>query len=57
MKYLKHYKKLHEDKGGYGATGESMAGFLYRWVKKIQPESILDYGCGKSILVELLSYK
>lgn len=57
MKYLEQYKQLHQNKQGYGATGESMAGVIYRQLLKLKPMSILDYGCGKSKLVELLRWQ
>jgi 2-polyprenyl-3-methyl-5-hydroxy-6-metoxy-1,4-benzoquinol methylase len=45
--YCKLNKDLHESNPGYGAGG----GKWKEWVEKIieiyQPETILDYGCGK----------
>lgn len=56
--YLEQYKILHK-RGGYGmsSTREDLFEIIERVVEKEKPSSILDYGCGQSTLMDVLSEK
>lgn len=52
--YLSQLKKLHNDKSrprGFGGKIKDIGDF-FNFVNIWQPESILDYGCGKGVLLE-----
>lgn len=49
---INQYTKVHEKT--YGNTSERLLYLLLPMVKELQPQSILDYGCGQSNLVELI---
>lgn len=49
------YRMLHGKKPGYGKTGESLVPVVEPIVRRIKPGSILDYGSGKSDLVNLIA--
>lgn len=51
--YTNQLKQLHEKKKTFGSrTG---LGDIQQWVDKYQPETFLDYGCGKGGLVNTLN--
>lgn len=54
MSYIEQYKILHEIKPNYGKTSIKFLNVLSRIIKKNNFQSILDYGCGKSILIDTL---
>lgn len=48
---IEQYKLLHKKKRGYGKTGESLVPVIAPFVTG---KRVLDYGCGKSKLVDLI---
>lgn len=57
MKELIHqYQLLHESHKGYGTTGENQLLLFGVFINLLRPKSVLDYGSGKSKLVEKISY-
>ena len=51
--YVNQLNTLHEKKKTFGSrTG---LGDIQQWVDKYQPETFLDYGCGKGGLVNTLN--
>lgn len=51
---IEQYRILHET-GVYGNTSGSLKDFIRPFVKALKPKSILDYGCGQSLLLDMLS--
>jgi hypothetical protein len=49
--YINLYKKLHEDDPFYGTSSTRWLPIVQHYVSDLNPQSILDYGCGKSNLV------
>ena len=50
---IKQYHKIHSEKL-YGCTSERLLHLILPYIKEINPESILDYGCGQSQLAEMI---
>lgn len=48
-KYLKQQKELHRNQR-YGAASKKFAPVVAEIIEEFQPQSILDYGCGKGSL-------
>lgn len=59
MTYSAHYQrqllKLHDSKQSFG-TKSGYKG-VNEWIEKYQPTSIIDYGCGKGMLLKTLVEK
>ncbi len=55
-KLIDQYKQLHSG-GDYGASSHVFTRMLMPYIRAIDPESILDFGCGQSTLVDILSEK
>jgi len=55
---VEQYKLLHSTKKGYGRTGENGLFYYQKIIDALDFEvrSVLDYGCGKSNLINLLSF-
>lgn len=51
-KYTKEYKKLHENNKNYGQSSNNFLEELKLIIEYLKPKSILDYGCGKGILID-----
>ena len=53
---IDQYRRIHAEKP-YGASSEVMAGFVMREIDRLPewPATILDYGCGRSRLVDWLA--
>lgn len=54
LKYIEQYKLLHLQKKNYGMTSIKLYDDIVFWIKKFNITSILDYGCGKSILADCI---
>lgn len=50
--YIKQYELLHLQKPNYGMTSIQFYDYLVKIIKKYNVKSILDYGCGKSKLLD-----
>jgi hypothetical protein len=49
-RYISLYKKLHEEDIYYGTSSIRWLPLVLHYVSDLNPDSILDYGCGKSSL-------
>jgi len=55
---IKQYSAMHNQKRGYGRTGESMADIISSIITRHPSwpcQTVLDYGCGKSRLVDMIA--
>ncbi len=50
---IKQYQKIHSEKR-YGYTSQNLFLLLLPFAKELAPQTILDYGCGQSKLVDML---
>lgn len=48
-----YYRRVHKERI-YGATGGKKAPFLRAWAQDLNPKSVVDWGCGRSNLLERL---
>lgn len=53
-KYIEQYKLLYEIKPKYGASSVKLFDTICPIIKEYSPVKILDYGCGRSPLLEML---
>lgn len=53
MTYIDQYRALHATEA-YGATSHKKAPFIVPHVRLLRPRSVIDYGCGQSILDDTL---
>jgi len=51
---LEHYRDTHKNRV-YGTSSVKYLRFLRPWIKVSAPKSVLDYGCGQSILLDTLN--
>lgn len=51
---IDQYRLLHEIAPDYGKSSELMVNDLYDLCRNLKPKSILDFGCGKSNLVDAI---
>jgi hypothetical protein len=49
------YNKLHADERYYGESSIGWLPLIHHYILDLNPKSILDYGCGKSTLMERIS--
>lgn len=54
--YLNLNKQLHESRLDYGVSGAKRAGDVAALRRKLRPDAVLDYGCGKGTLGKALSF-
>jgi hypothetical protein len=54
---LKQYEELHLINRGYGSSSISLFEEVSLLIEAYKPNSILDYGCGKGILIKKISKK
>ena len=54
MDYIKQYKLLYKIKKNYGKTSIKLYDMLEKIINDLNISSILDYGCGKSKLLDLI---
>ena len=50
--YINLYKQLHKQDVHYGTTSIRWLSLVQHYISDLNPDSILDFGCGKSILIE-----
>jgi len=55
--YIEQYRKLHNSKKHYGESGAEMKKEIELFIKYFKPKTLLDYGCGKGKLIDLLKKK
>lgn len=53
--YRQEQARLHRDNPGYGVAAVGMAPLVAQAVRRMRPETILDYGAGKQRLATALS--
>lgn len=51
---IEQYRKLHSENGTYGKTSLRLRNHFQRYVDQLNPGTVLDYGCGKSKLIDNL---
>ena len=54
MDYIKQYKLLYKRKKNYGKTSIKLYDMLKKIINDLNISSVLDYGCGKSKLLDLI---
>ena len=54
MDYIKQYKLLYKRKKNYGKTSIKLYDMLEKIINDLNISSVLDYGCGKSKLLDLI---
>ena len=52
---IQQYAHIHS-KRNYGAAGLQKAHFILSHMYRVKPQSVIDYGCGRSRLPDLLKY-
>lgn len=52
---IKQYRILHRNNKKYGKSSEKLKDIIQPFVDELNPSVILDYGCGKSRLLESLN--
>ena len=50
--YINLYKQLHAQDTHYGTTSIRWLPLVQHYVSDLNPDSILDFGCGKNVLIE-----
>lgn len=53
--YIEQYKELHHNSESYGKSSEKFYFFVEPLAKWLKASNIIDYGCGKSTLSDLLA--
>lgn len=53
--YIEQYKKLYELKPRYGASSVKLLNYILPVIKEYKPISVLDYGCGRSPLIDMIA--
>lgn len=53
-KLIEQYKLLYEIKPTYGASSQKIFDKVLEVIKEYNPKSILDYGCGRSALIDMI---
>ncbi|MGJ8653981.1 MAG: methyltransferase domain-containing protein [Opitutaceae bacterium] len=51
---IQHYKEIHQT-SSFGATASNFALQIRLCMQELQPNTVLEYGCGKSNLIEICS--
>jgi 2-polyprenyl-3-methyl-5-hydroxy-6-metoxy-1,4-benzoquinol methylase len=54
MNNLNQYKTLHQINKNYGKTSIQLLPYIQPIVNELKPKSILDFGCGKGLLLDNL---
>lgn len=57
MEYIEQYKIMHSINKNYGASGGAYLREVSLIIDYLHPEIVLDYGCGKGMLISLLKEK
>ena len=48
------YQQLHQNNANYGASGSKYLSEILLCISFLKPKTILDYGCGKGVLCDLI---
>ena len=57
QEYIEQNQQLHASHNAYGANGHKKLAFFMERIKACQPQTILDYGCGKATVEKALQSK
>ena len=57
MSHIEQYKILHKAKKNYGASSIMYIDEISSAIDYLKPQIVLDYGCGKGILIDKLQIK
>ncbi|WP_428049135.1 methyltransferase domain-containing protein [Candidatus Avelusimicrobium caledoniensis] len=57
MSYIDLYKQLHKQNPSYGASGYEYCDTVCLVIDYLRPKIVLDFGCGKNSLIDLLQSK
>lgn len=52
---IEQYKLLYEQKPSYGASSQKIFNIVLQVINQYKPNTILDYGCGRSRLLDMIS--
>lgn len=52
---IEQYKLLYEQKPNYGASSQKIFNIVLQVINQYKPNTILDYGCGRSRLLDMIS--
>ncbi len=55
--YIKQYQKLHHEDESFGTSGILVSDKLMSCIDYLKPKTILDFGCGKGILIDIIKKK
>ena len=55
--YIKQYEILHKQDKSYGASHEDYLEEVSLFIEYLQPKNVLDYGCGKGVMLNNLIKK
>jgi len=55
--YIKLYQDLHSQEADYGTSGSNYFDEVCLVIDYLKPKSVLDYGCGKAVLIKQLQEK
>jgi hypothetical protein len=56
-KYIELSRKLHETNNSYGSANNVLLPEIVFFLKKLKPKHVIDYGCGKGLLLNILKNK
>lgn len=54
MDLIEQYRRMHRA-GAYGATSIKKAPYILPYIQLLRPRTVIDYGCGQSLLADLVS--
>lgn len=55
--YIKLYQELHQKETDYGTSGSNYYDEVCLVIDYLKPKTVLDYGCGKAVLIGQLEQK
>lgn len=54
MDLIEQYRQMHRE-GAYGSTSIKKAPYILPYIQLLTPRTVIDYGCGQSLLADLVS--
>ena len=57
QKLIDQYRELHQKETDYGTSGSNYFEEVCLVIDYLKPETVLDYGCGKAVLITQLQKK
>ena len=57
LKQIEEYKKMHENNEEFGTSALEFIDEISLAIDELSPKTVLDYGCGKGLLVDELEKK